>query len=161
MDILYAPWRQDYVTKKPTSEKKRCVFCDQIAAHEDEKYLIVKRYTHCVIMFNLYPYNSGHLLVVPKEHQGDLGHYSSEVLTEMMSAANDAIAGLKKLQNPHGFNLGINMGEQGGGSIAEHIHLHIVPRWRTDTSFLEVIGKTAVLSVNIRELFDKLAAILT
>jgi ATP adenylyltransferase len=158
MEHLYAPWRSPYV-KNPKDRSGQCVFCLQIESNDDAKHYIIKRYKHVTLMLNLYPYNAGHLLVVPNEHHGDLNNYDIAVRNELFEVGNQAIEALKKLQNPRGFNMGLNLGNAGGGGIPEHLHLHIIPRWPSDTNFFATIGTTRVVSVDLDECYQQLIAI--
>ena len=167
MKRLYAPWRNAYVTKATDDKKKQdqspgqpvpsdCVFCVQVAANDDEKYFILKRYQHCFVMMNLYPYNAGHLMVLPYEHKGWLDELSADVRREIMEATNIALVISKKTLYNEGFNVGINLGTAGGGGIPGHLHIHTVPRWRGDTAFLEVLGQTALISNDLNKVFNDL-----
>ena len=167
MKRLYAPWRNGYVTQATDDKKTReqnggsltpddCIFCKQVAANDDEKYFILKRYKHCFVMMNLYPYNAGHLMVLPYEHKGWLDELSAEGRGEIMEAINSALIISKDVLYNEGFNVGINLGSAGGGGIPGHLHVHTVPRWRGDTAFLEVLGETALISNDLNKVFSDL-----
>jgi len=162
MKRLYAPWRQDYVTgmtgksDKKNKTKNDCVFCSQLSANDDDKYFVIKRFKHCVVMMNYYPYNAGHVMILPLEHKGDLSDLSSTVRAEMMEALNKSIQVIGKTMNAEGFNVGINLGIAGGGGIPSHLHIHILPRWRGDTNFLETIGQTKLISSDFTKVFKDL-----
>lgn len=160
MSMLYAPWRQDYVTKKNRPPIDGCLFCHIIALNKDEEQFIVKRYNYCVLMLNRYPYASGHLLIVPLHHGAFLSEFKQEALAEMMLVTTQVTEALRKLVNPSGFNVGYNMGANCGGSIPEHLHQHIIPRWGADLGFLELIGHTHTISINLREFYTNLKNIL-
>ena len=161
MKKIYAPWRHDYVsktTKTGDREKKKndCVFCHQFDAGDDEKYLIVKRFKNTVITLNYYPYNSGHLLILPIEHKAELHELSKEIRAELMEATNVGIEALRKTMKPNGFNVGINLGMAGGGGLPSHLHIHILPRWEGDTNFLATTGDTKVICSDFGKVYKML-----
>lgn len=162
MSRLYAPWRHDYINKLPkdtVSLKKtaeECVFCVQLKANNDDKYFILKRLEHCFIMMNLYPYSVGHAMVLPYEHHGNLTDLTAEVHAEMMQAVAKTTSVMEQVMHAQGFNIGINLGVAGGGGIPSHLHIHVLPRWRGDTNFLETIGQIKVLSGDFEKTFAML-----
>ncbi len=161
MDKLYAPWRHDYVTgtvhKKDKSKLKNdCIFCQQFSEDNDKKYLIIKRFKHCAVMLNAYPYNSGHLLVLPFEHKGELSDLATEIRNELLEVVNISIEILKKVLKPHGFNVGLNLGSASGGGIPSHLHFHALPRWNGDTNFLTTIGDAKVICSDFYKIYDDL-----
>ncbi len=161
MKKIYAPWRHKYVsktTKSPDREKakKDCVFCQQFAENKDEKYLILKRYKNAAIVMNYYPYNSGHLMILPLEHKGELLELTPTVRAEMMELINISIEALKKTMKPDGFNVGINLGSAGGGGIPSHLHIHVLPRWEGDTNFLATTGDTKIVCSDFRDVYKML-----
>ena len=161
MDKLYAPWRHDYVTgiarKKDKSKLKNdCVFCHQFEKDDDKKYLIIKRYKHCAVMLNAYPYSSAHLLILPFNHEGDLENLEKDVREELMELINISIKVLKKTIKPQGFNVGLNVGIAGGGGIPSHLHFHVLPRWKGDTNYLTTIGGTKVICSDFYKIYDDL-----
>ena len=115
---------------------------------------------HNYLMMNLYPYNNGHLLIAPYVHKPSLEDLPTETLTEMMMIANQALAALREALKPHGFNLGINLGAVAGAGVAEHIHMHIVPRWGADTNYMTVTGGTRVIPESLQVTYDRLLAVL-
>jgi len=133
-----------------------CVFCKQFSETQDEKYYILKRNNNTVVILNLYPYNAGHLMVIPLEHESELENLALEVQSEMISTASQSIELLKKTMEPHGFNVGFNLGKTGGAGIPSHLHMHIVPRWNGDTNFLPVIGDTKAVSLDLNEVYQLL-----
>lgn len=121
-----------------------CVFCYKIEADDDDE-LIVYRAQHVYVTLNLYPYNSGHLLVIPYEHAADLSAYSPAVLADLMEQVQNGIAALRTVYQPAGFNVGLNLGQAAGAGIAEHVHMHVVPRWPGDGNFMTTISKTRII----------------
>ena len=153
MEKLWAPWRIEYIlSKKPAG----CIFCDKPAENRDEENLILHRGKYNFIIMNAYPYNNGHMMVVPFRHTATLSSWSAEEQQEMMQLADLAVRLLRQTMRPDGFNLGINMGIVGGAGIADHIHLHIVPRWNGDTNFMPVLGETKIISEDLKESWSKL-----
>jgi ATP adenylyltransferase len=134
---LWAPWRLEYV--QHADEIDRCIFCDpepELLVHDGELALVV---------MNKFPYASGHMLVAPKRHTGDFGSLSADESAEIHALAARGMVALRTEYAPHGFNLGWNIGRVAGAGIEDHIHLHVVPRWNGDTSFMPVLGDVKVL----------------
>lgn len=157
MDHLYTPWRMAYIRgeKKPV---EGCVFCNAVQQTDDEA-LIVARSRHVFVIINRYPYNNGHLMVVPYEHVASQEVLSDEALLDLMQTTNRAIAALRQLYNPTAFNLGANLGQAAGAGIAEHFHQHIVPRWNGDANFMSVVGNTRVVPDTLDNTYRELKAI--
>lgn len=143
MENLWSPWRMKYVTD--TDNPDGCVFCTAPAQSNDNATLIVHRGKDCFAILNRYPYTSGHLMVVPYAHVSSIELLTPEVRFELFEMVNHAITVLRNVYHPDGFNVGINMGEAAGAGIAEHAHVHIVPRWAGDTSFMSTVGETRVI----------------
>ncbi len=147
MERLYAPWRMAYVdqpdAKRPGATG--CVFCDKAAENDDDANLIVHRGTHCFVLLNLFPYNNGHLMVAPYQHTAELNALDDAATLELLSLAKRAQAALGQAFHPEGYNLGMNLGRVAGAGIADHLHLHIVPRWNGDTNFMPVLADVKVL----------------
>lgn len=159
MNYLYAPWRDDYnrsVENNTTNGSELCVFCTRCNEHNDAKNLIVKRFKHTVVMLNKYPYNAGHILVLPHAHGGDITACTPEVRAELMEISTISMEALKKILNPPAFNFGLNIGKESGGSITDHLHMHVLPRWAGDTNFLPTCSNTKVISVDMDALYMKL-----
>ena len=142
MDHLWSPWRLEYVTGK--SRTPGCVFCDAIDGREQSD-LIVFRGCACFVILNLYPYNNGHLMVVPNRHIGTLADATPDELHELIDLTRRAEMVLTEAYEPHGMNMGINLGKPAGAGVLDHVHLHVVPRWNGDTNFMTVVGETRVL----------------
>ena len=160
MDHLWSPWRYRYVQKEKTGDG--CVFCNAARAGRDQEYFIVHRASKNVVILNLYPYSTGHLMVVPYEHVSTLAEASRETLEEMMLLVQQSQRHLQEIYLPPGFNLGMNLGESAGAGITEHIHMHVLPRWPGDTNFMTTVAETRVLpedlAVTWRKLRDAFAA---
>jgi len=140
---LWAPWRLAYV--QHADELGRCIFC------EPEPDLLVLDGEHALVVMNKFPYSSGHLLVAPKRHVGDFGALTDEEAVEVHALASRGLAALRAEYAPHGFNLGWNLGRVAGAGIEDHVHLHVVPRWNGDTSFMPVLGDLKVLPEHLLE----------
>lgn len=158
---IYAPWRHDYVNSTTPLNKdsyiNNCVFCHQFAQQgKDEEFFILKRFPLTAVMLNFYPYNAGHLMVLPLEHQGELLDLPSATRAELMEVTAKSLPLLKEGLNAQGFNIGINLGHAGGGGIPEHLHIHILPRWRGDTNFLEAIGGVKIISSDLHKIYKTL-----
>ena len=154
---LWAPWRFGYVAGAEPLEG--CPFCvlPRRDPSRDRESLILHRGDHCFVIFNAYPYNPGHLMVVPYAHVADLEDLDDETADELWSLGRRAVRVLKRQVRAQGVNLGMNLGAAGGAGIAEHLHLHAVPRWVGDTNFISVIGAARVLPRALEEMWDELA----
>ena len=128
-----------------------CAFCAARDAHDDPASLVVLRGTTCFVLLNLYPYNNGHLMVVPNRHIADLASAEPEELNELMRLTRLAELVLTEAYQPHGINMGINLGRSAGAGILHHLHLHLVPRWNGDTNFMTVVGETRVLPEDLAQ----------
>jgi len=156
MDHLWSPWRYQYIQSAQPAAS--CIFCDKAAANEDEKNLIVYRARHNFIILNLYPYTSGHLMIAPYQHVATVSEASDDTLQEMILLARDAERHLRAIYRPHGFNMGMNIGEAAGAGVAGHIHLHVLPRWTGDANFLSTVGETRVMPEDLSVTWSKLTA---
>lgn len=155
MDHLWSPWRYQYVQREKTGNG--CVFCCIAAAAEsDEQNLVVYRARWNFILLNLYPYSTGHLMVVPYEHVDTLQEASQQTLEEMILLVQRSQQRLAEIYRPPGFNLGMNLGESAGAGIAEHIHMHVLPRWPGDTNFMTTVAETRVLPEDLKNTWRKL-----
>ncbi|MEA1986981.1 MAG: HIT domain-containing protein [Candidatus Marinimicrobia bacterium] len=139
---LWSPWRMEYVKRE---KEKGCIFCNKIKANNDEENLILFRGKYSFIIMNLYPYNNGHIMIVPNRHIADYELLTSDERKEISDLTNSSIKIMKKNLKPGGFNIGMNIGSIGGAGIEHHIHQHIVPRWNGDTNFMPVVGHTKVM----------------
>ena len=152
---IWAPWRIGYILGL---KEGGCVFCDKATdlPENDKKNQILERGDNSYVLMNAYPYNPGHLLVCPYAHVANPEDLSSEIHTEMMKLAIKWKIKLGEIIQAHGFNIGINLGSIAGAGIAEHLHVHIVPRWQGDTNFMTTVSETRVLSQSLNELYEKL-----
>src|SRR3954465_9623261 len=158
MDRLWSPWRLAYVTG--TSSSTGCIFCDAAAwASPERDTLVLVRGRLAYVILNLYPYNNGHLMVVPNRHIGSLAAAHPEELSELMHRPRAAEVALTEAYTPQGINVGINLGRPAGAGVLDHVHVHLVPRWNGDTSFMSVIGTTRVLPAEIGETKKRLQPI--
>jgi ATP adenylyltransferase len=155
METLWSPWRMKYIANNGTPDK--CVFCTYPTMADGPQNLIVHRGEKAFVILNLFPYTSGHLMIVPFDHHPSMGEYEPVVRAEMMELVNDSIKVLDKVYKPQGFNIGINQGSAAGAGIAEHMHIHIVPRWNGDTNFMSTIGETRVLPEELEVTYQRLA----
>jgi ATP adenylyltransferase len=149
MEKLWAPWRLAYIKKARKPFSGKCFFCKVKGAKSDAPDRVVTRGRLSFSILNLYPYNNGHLMVAPYRHVGQLSKLAPPEWLEMLTLANDAIRRLERTMQPHGFNLGINLGRVSGAGIPGHLHLHIVPRWTGDTNFMPVLAGAKVISQSL------------
>uniref|UniRef100_A0A832G664 HIT domain-containing protein n=1 Tax=Ignavibacterium album TaxID=591197 RepID=A0A832G664_9BACT len=153
MEKLWSPWRSKYIESfKSDEDKSKCIFCQMVDLNPfDKDNLLVHQGKLAFIVLNLYPYNNGHLMIVPKRHTNDFPGLTKDELSECMELLQKSEIALRKVLSPHGFNIGANIGRVSGAGIEEHIHLHIVPRWNGDTNFMPVIGEVKVISQDLLE----------
>lgn len=144
LERLWAPYRMAYVRTTGEADDTGCPFCS-MAAGGAQSELVVARGDHAFVAMNLYPYNPGHLMVLPNRHTGDFTALSAEEQSEITALTRHALLALKQVSNPHGFNVGFNIGAVAGGSISQHLHQHIVPRWGGDANFMTVVAGTKTL----------------
>jgi ATP adenylyltransferase len=159
MDYLWTPWRYRYIAN--ASKDDRCIFCDALAANDDARTLVVLRGEKNFIILNRYPYTTGHVMVVPYAHVGDLGAVDPDTLAEMMRLAQRVQGVLARVYRPEGFNLGMNLGRAAGAGVTGHLHLHVLPRWAGDANFMTVTGETRVEPEELPTTFEKLRRALT
>ena len=157
MDVLWSPWRYDYITKSGSAKTSGCVFCDILNnSASDEENFIVSRAEFNFVILNIYPYTSGHLMVVPYQHLANLSDGPSESTTEMMELTKRAQSVLAETYKPDGINLGMNLGHAAGAGVAGHYHMHILPRWVGDVNFMTAIGQTRTLPESLEDTYKKL-----
>ena len=154
MDYLWSPWRYRYVSgQEPTSG---CIFCRKVEENDDERNLVVYRGLNNFVLLNLYPYTSGHLMIAPYRHIGQLAQADDATWSEMMALTRKAEQAIQTAYKPEGINLGMNLGKSAGAGIADHIHMHVLPRWHADSNFLTTIGETRVLPEALEDTYRKL-----
>jgi ATP adenylyltransferase len=163
MERLWTPWRLAYVTGAVAGTRDHCIFCDAGPDSSRDELVLVRTPLSYVVL-NLYPYNNGHLMVVPKRHVATLASSTSEELTDLMRLTRHAEIALAEAYTPQGMNIGINLGRPAGAGIVDHLHVHLVPRWTGDTSFMSVVGNTRVLpeellqtAARLRPIFERLS----
>jgi ATP adenylyltransferase len=156
MTHLWTPWRMPYL-RGETRKPDHCVFCHKVTA-DDKPELVVHRSEHVYVTLNLYPYNNGHLLVVPYNHVADIVELDAATLADLMQTAQDGVRALRAIYNPEAFNIGLNVGQAAGAGIAEHLHLHVVPRWNADSNYMTVLGGTRVIPDLLEDTYKQLKA---
>jgi ATP adenylyltransferase len=158
-NILYAPWRNDYVSGN--SDITGCVFCHiSTHANEDARLHVLYRDEHCFVVMNRYPYTPGHFMIIPHLHTDKLEELDSKIWLHMSDLAQRSVRLLKEGFGAHGVNIGMNLGKAGGAGIAEHIHMHIVPRWERDTNFITAIGETRVYSTDFEKIYQQIKGLI-
>jgi ATP adenylyltransferase len=153
---LWTPWRMAYIRQGRERDAGGCIFCDLPAAGDDARHHILARGERTFVMLNAFPYNPGHLMVAPFRHVGAYEELTVEELAESAAFTGTAIRALKESSGADGFNLGMNLGEVAGAGIADHLHLHLVPRWGGDTNFMPMVGQTKVLPELLDETYERL-----
>lgn len=154
MGHLWTPWRSTYITAK--KDKNRCVFCATVESGDDEENLLLYRAQFCFVMLNRYPYTTGHLMIAPYRHVSRLLQVDQDVTDEMMRIARRAEATLEEVYRPDGLNLGMNLGEAAGAGIEQHIHLHVLPRWKGDANFMTTVGEVRIMPEDLSDTYRKL-----
>ena len=139
---LWAPWRIEYVTAPKDGE---CIFCAASEADSEHAHWVIDRGERCFTMLNTFPYAPGHVMVAPFRHVGDVEELDAEEERELFVLGRRAVAALRRAMSPDGLNLGLNLGEVAGAGIADHLHLHVVPRWQGDNNFMPVLADTRVM----------------
>lgn len=154
MDHLWSPWRYRYVSK--ADSPAGCVLCDKIEQNDDRANLVLFRGRHCFVILNLFPYTTGHLMIVPYAHVSTMEDAPAGSLEEMMDLTRAASRHLRAVYKPTGLNIGMNIGECAGAGIAGHIHMHVLPRWPGDVSFMTSIAETRVLPEDLHTTYQRL-----
>ena len=157
MDHLWTPWRRAFVEGATTDALTACFLCAAPAAHDDRANLILLRAERAYVLLNLYPYNSGHLMIAPYAHTGDLATLDTAVAQEMMAVTQRCVGVLQKAYQPQGFNVGMNLGKPAGAGVPDHLHVHVVPRWSGDTNFMPIVAETKVLPETLDQTYARLA----
>lgn len=158
MEKLFSPWRSKYIAtfKDEKPRKGESLFTRILKEKNDAKNLVLARKKHCFVMMNLFPYNSGHVLIVPYKQTPNFSGLTKEEYAEIMQTAVEIMKALDVVMKPHGFNFGANIGRVAGAGIDDHVHFHIVPRWNGDTNFMPVLGDIKVVSEDIKQTFKKI-----
>ena len=157
MQRLWAPWREQYITKVITNKHKGCIFCDMFKSKADAKNYIFIRGKLAYAVLNIYPYSNGHLMVAPYRHTGKLDDLTEDELKDLMVLSRRCQNLISHTFKPDGFNIGFNLGSAAGAGIADHLHLHVVPRWNGDTNFMTVISDNRIISEGLKETYEKLS----
>ena len=153
MKQIWAPWRMEYIEGDKSGE---CIFCTLPRAEEDEKNFILYKGPHCFIIMNIFPYNTGHVMVSPYRHLSCITKLEENEFTEINRLTQKCVEILRSVKSPEGFNIGVNLGKAGGAGFDEHIHVHIVPRWNGDTNYMPVLAETKVHPEHLRATYDNL-----
>jgi ATP adenylyltransferase len=158
MKRMFSPWRSQYIASFKGKKKRRseCLFCRLIKERSDSANLVVARKERCFVVMNRYPYNSGHLMIVPYKHASNFEDLSKEEYADVMATTAKMIRALGKVSRPQGFNFGANLGRVAGAGIDKHVHFHLVPRWNGDTNFMPTIGEVKLVSEDTRETYNAL-----
>ncbi|MFN6965147.1 MAG: HIT family protein [Pyrinomonadaceae bacterium] len=157
MDVLWSPWRYDYITRSGESRSDGCVFCEiQNNSARDEENFILERAEFNFVILNIFPYTSGHLMIVPYEHIASPADAGAESTNEMMDLVKRYQRAIDEIYRPDGINLGMNLGKAAGAGVAEHYHMHMLPRWVGDVNFMTAIGQTRTLPESLAETYQKL-----
>ena len=156
MDRLWSPWRYRYVST--ASPENACVFCAKAAASDDAGNYVILRAELNFIVLNLYPYTNGHMMIAPYQHVASLAEAGQETIAEMMRLIARAEQALRQVYKPGGINIGMNLGECAGAGVAGHIHMHILPRWVGDASFMTTVGETRILPEELAVTYERLKA---
>lgn len=153
MKRIWSPWRMQYILDQRPSG---CIFCDKPLEDQDPDNLILLRGVHCYVMMNRYPYNNGHLMVIPYAHVDLPSHLCADAQIELMAQTSMCIEVLQESMKPDGFNVGMNLGASAGAGIKDHLHVHVVPRWTGDTNFMPVLGDTRVIVEGLEQSYGRL-----
>ena len=163
MKKLYAPWREKYtnetakgICSTETTQENECVFCSQLKQNIDKEVLILRRFKYSYVVINKYPYNSGHLLILPLDHSSELTSITKECRLEIIELISLSADILKTVLKTDGINVGLNQGKAAGAGMPSHLHFHVLPRWVGDTNFLPTLSDTKILSVDLKTLYNKL-----
>lgn len=160
MDVLWSPWRYDYITGAESGKNQLatgCVFCDILndPASDEEKFILTRAGFNFAIL-NIYPYGTGHLLIVPYDHIADIDKADKQITDEMMDLTKRAQTALAEVYRPEGFNMGLNLGKAAGAGVADHFHMHVLPRWFADVNFMTSISQTRTMPESLEATYTKL-----
>lgn len=151
METMFAPWRMEYLV---CEKQEGCVFCK--CSTRCDEYIVFEGKT-CFVMLNRYPYVNGHLMIIPQRHLGDISELTMEERSEIFALLDTSVKVLRDAMKPNGFNVGMNLGKAAGAGIAEHVHVHVIPRWEGDTNFMSVVGHVRVVPEDLATTAEKLA----
>ncbi|MEZ4820221.1 MAG: HIT domain-containing protein [Bdellovibrionota bacterium] len=151
---LFTPWRMKFI--KEGKQTSGCVLCDLVTQQDGPENLVLYRSTYTYVVMNKFPYNTGHIMVVPFVHGSDVTSLSPEVMQEMMLHAQKMMQVLTQTHQPEGFNMGVNVGRAGGAGIPDHLHFHVVPRWTGDTNFMPLFSQTRVLPETVEQTYQRI-----
>ena len=159
MDRLWSPWRSEYIASAGDADPSVCVFCTlRDETENDAANFVLHRATHNFVVLNRYPYTSGHLLIVPYEHVGELDAAAKATTDELMDLTKRSQTALREVYRPDGFNVGMNLGRAAGAGIADHIHIHVLPRWSGDTNFMTSVAEARVLPEDLATSYHRIRA---
>ena len=161
MECLHAPWRIQYILAPKLASSQVSLFTQIAQSNDDVAHHVLARHRTCYALLNSYPYNGGHLMVVPYKQVADFAGLTDEEMLDLMNLMRRCLAALATVMKPDGFNIGVNLGKVAGAGITEHLHVHVVPRWNGDTNFMPVIGQTTVVPQALQELAAQLRQALT
>ena len=156
MERLWTPWRRAFLEGAADNSSTGCFLCAAPATQDDRANLILKRAESVFVLLNLYPYNSGHLMVAPYAHTGDLVNLGASIAAELMHVTQRSVAALQRVYRPDAFNVGMNLGKAAGAGLPDHLHIHLVPRWSGDTNFMPVVSETKVLPETLDQTYERL-----
>jgi ATP adenylyltransferase len=156
MEIKFTPWRMAYISNSDTHASDECVLCMRGREAPAADNLVLYRGTNCYALMNLYPYNTGHLMIVPYQHTADLAGLDAVIAGELFDLTRRSVAAITAAMSPHGFNIGMNLGSTAGAGIHGHLHMHIVPRWNGDANFMPVIGGSKLIPEALDQTYAKL-----
>lgn len=157
MKQLWAPWRMGFILQNQQNKSTRsveCIFCSKPKEPRDWKNYVLYRGAHVFVMLNIYPYNNGHLLVSPYLHAKNLAQLDRTILTDLMLTTQLSVSALEAAVSPDGFNIGVNLGKAAGAGIEDHLHIHIVPRWAGDTSYMPVLSEVRVIPEHLNATYE-------
>ena len=155
MDYLWSPWRFQYVST-PSQPGQECIFCYAFSQNRDRELLVARRAQHCAVILNRFPYTPGHVMIAPYRHLAFLEDASPPELHDLVTLAALCQKALRLAYRPEGLNLGMNLGRCAGAGVADHFHLHVLPRWTGDSNFLTVVGETRTLPEELHTTYDKI-----
>jgi ATP adenylyltransferase len=162
MDKLWSPWRSEYIETFKQPKDDKCIFCHAAEQNmDDDESLVVYKSNHCFVILNLYPYNNGHVMVVPYRHVSEFTALTQEEKIEMIELVDYCMKAMEEKMCAQGFNMGANIGKAAGAGIDDHLHIHIVPRWNGDTNFMPALGEVKVISQDLLKSKHELRSALT